>query len=1268
MAGYCRQSASLIQPNEVVKAAPINSEFNCVRDAFVVASGHKHDGTTTEGAYVPIISDSNTYTKACIDTSNAKIRFYVNVSSAAQEQVIIQDGVVIPATDDNIDLGTSSVEFKNAYFDGTVQTDVLTVDENATVTGNLTVNGNTTIGNADSDTVTLTADVASPILPSADDTHDLGAVGSEWRNLYVDGTANIDSLVADTADINAGSIDGTVIGANSAAAGTFSTLTASNTIIGSINGNAATATALQNARTIGGVSFDGTGNINLPGVNATGDQDTSGNAATATALATARTIGGVSFDGTGNINLPGVNATGDQDTSGNAATATALATARTIAGKSFDGTGNITIAATDLSDTDQSLATSDNVQFGTVTANLTGNVTSSGTSGFATITASNTATLSGGLVLSNASISSTAQATTHTVIDNNASAFQFSSTGKAGILKIVSTDSSEGVTMSGTLNVTGNTTIQGDLTVSGTTTTINTTNTVVSDAIIELANGTSGSPSNDAGIVIERGSADNAFMGFDESADKFIVGTGSFTGASTGNLTITTGTLVANLEGNVTATTLGGTLSTAAQPNVTSLGTLTTLTVDDVNINGKVITMTGDTSDTATITAGTNGTLAITTTDAAGANGNITITADGTFEAVGTTITLDSGAGINLETDALSIGNNGNTDVAVTFQGNDNDGVITWMEDEDEFKFSDDILMDSTKKIQFGDTASFIHQSADGTLTIDGEAIIDLNASTRVDVSADLKVGGEVQTAKVAFTDGDDAITIADGGGITANTSLTLASGSTVTAIQNQNNMDANSTSALATQASIKAYVDSVAGSANNVTGLSASGAEINTVAHPSTIASNIGNVTLASQDAVLVYDDSASVPRYVYIDYIDAYGASTTRTLTNKTLTSPIVTGLHLNDSGFTVEGSSSDSNDTTVTFTNPTANRTITFPNATGTVALTSDIPSTALDDIQAGDAAVTLATTSGNITIDAQGSNTDIIFKGTDSSSDITALTIDMSAAGTLISNSGIQAGSYFWSKHDDNIALYAGANFEVHLRHVHNTGLRLSNDGTGTPAVELQLDSADESIGSDGSNLLLKSGGNSITVPAAAGTMAVSGQDITFGVVTATDFNTTSDETLKKNIGEISDALDLVDKLQGVNFTWKANDVEEIGLIAQEVEKVVPKVVSTDSDGIKSIKYGNLVALLIQAIREQKDTIDSWSKKIDDLTGEVRSVKDVQAVEKLGETQQKTAWLEDKYKTLKSDFDDFVAQPEEVNKLNTTLELALKRIEALEKEIM
>lgn len=113
-------------------------------------------------------------------------------------------------------------------------------------------------------------------------------------------------------------------------------------------GNAATATKLKTARRIGGVTFDGTGDINLPGVNQQGNQNTTGNAATATKLQTARNIGGVAFDGTKDISLPGVNQTGNQSTTGNAATATKLQTARTINGIAFDGTRNISLGPADI--------------------------------------------------------------------------------------------------------------------------------------------------------------------------------------------------------------------------------------------------------------------------------------------------------------------------------------------------------------------------------------------------------------------------------------------------------------------------------------------------------------------------------------------------------------------------------------------------------------------------------------------------------------------------------------------------------------------------------------------------------------------------------------------------------------------------------------------------------------------------------------------------------------------------------------------------------
>ena len=112
-----------------------------------------------------------------------------------------------------------------------------------------------------------------------------------------------------------------------------------------ITGNAATATTLETARNIGGVSFNGSSNIDLPGVNSDGNQDTTGNAATATALETARNIGGVSFDGSANIDLPGVNSAGNQNTTGTSAglTGTPSITVNAVNGATGTFSGNVTI-------------------------------------------------------------------------------------------------------------------------------------------------------------------------------------------------------------------------------------------------------------------------------------------------------------------------------------------------------------------------------------------------------------------------------------------------------------------------------------------------------------------------------------------------------------------------------------------------------------------------------------------------------------------------------------------------------------------------------------------------------------------------------------------------------------------------------------------------------------------------------------------------------------------------------------------------------------
>jgi hypothetical protein len=110
---------------------------------------------------------------------------------------------------------------------------------NSITASTLTVNDNSTFGSSNTDTVTFNARINSDFDPATDNAYDLGRTGHEWRNLYITGTANIDSLIADTADINAGTIDNTVIGGTTPLAGTFTDLRFNNTL--SLAGSTGTA-------------------------------------------------------------------------------------------------------------------------------------------------------------------------------------------------------------------------------------------------------------------------------------------------------------------------------------------------------------------------------------------------------------------------------------------------------------------------------------------------------------------------------------------------------------------------------------------------------------------------------------------------------------------------------------------------------------------------------------------------------------------------------------------------------------------------------------------------------------------------------------------------------------------------------------------------------------------------------------------------------------------------------------------------------------------
>jgi len=135
MAGYTRQSS--INDNDTITAAIFNNEYNQLLAAFNNATGHKHDGTAAEGPVIALIGDAGLTTplnKIQIDTGNDTIDFSIDVSGTSTEQFNLQDGAIVPASNNDIDLGTSSLQFKDAFFDGTVTLDGLTIGSATSIT------------------------------------------------------------------------------------------------------------------------------------------------------------------------------------------------------------------------------------------------------------------------------------------------------------------------------------------------------------------------------------------------------------------------------------------------------------------------------------------------------------------------------------------------------------------------------------------------------------------------------------------------------------------------------------------------------------------------------------------------------------------------------------------------------------------------------------------------------------------------------------------------------------------------------------------------------------------------------------------------------------------------------------------------------------------------------------------------------------------------------------------------------------------------------
>ena len=712
---YTRQST--YTDGDVITAAHTNDEFNQLLAAFAASSGHTHDGTAAEGGPVTkLLGNTLTFGAATAGTdititfdgetndgvlkwmededyfefsddiliaSTEKLQFrdtaiYINSSADGQLDLVADTEIQIAATTidmngavdisgnlsvgGNLDVtGTFDLSDSNFTNAGNIQLDSISGDGDTDTS--ITFSGSDVITFANGGTGQVTFNNGS-IVPVTDNDIDLGTSSLEFKDAYFDGTVTTDALVADTADINGGTVDGATIGASSATTVKGTTITATTAFVPGTSDGATLGTSSLEFGDLfladGGVVYLGADqDVTLTHVADTGillnstrqlqfgdsgtyihqsadgvldlvsDTEIEINATTIDingAVVASGEIAAASLDISGNVDIDGTTNLDAVDIDGAVQldatltigaddqgydvilygdTASANLTWDTSADDLiFNGAaglivpdGQLTLGSTAVSATAAEINLIDGGTSRGTTAVASGdgilindagtmrmtnvdtvstyfsshnvggsNIVTTGalnsgsiTSGFGTIDTGSSAITTTGVITGG-----TLEATGDTSSGDNAAIGYTAAeglilTGQGSTNDVTIKNDADTIVMrvpTGTDDVVfaDNVTISGDLTVSGDTTTVSTTNMVVSDNLIELNNGAT-SNSNDSGLVIERGSTgDNAIFMWDESADTFVLGTTTATGSATGNISVTDGALQAgslDISGNI---------------------------------------------------------------------------------------------------------------------------------------------------------------------------------------------------------------------------------------------------------------------------------------------------------------------------------------------------------------------------------------------------------------------------------------------------------------------------------------------------------------------------------------------------------------------------------------------------------------------------------------------------------------------------------------------------------------------------------------------
>ena len=1020
---YTRQSS--FSDGDTITAALFNNEFNQLVNAFAYSTsssstGHQHDGSTAEGGNIHTIGDLDFLNKIVADSTNNRWGIFVEVSSAAVEQIRIQDGAIVPVTDNDIDLGTSSVEFKDAYFDGTVTTDALTVSSTTNLDGAIQVDNTITVGVDDTGyDVKFFGDTASAYMlwdTSADDLVLAGAAGLDVAgDIDVDGTSNLDNT----------DIDGTL-----AVDGTTISL------------DATTSLNIDNSNTSNGITI-GTATSGVP-----------------------ISIGHSTSEVTINDNLT---VTGTLTLGSGAELAEAEL-------EMLDGITAGTVAASKAVVVDSN---KDAASFRNIT--LTGELDA------ATLDISGNADIDGTTNLDAVDIDGATQidATVTVGVDDTGYDVKFfGATSGAYMLWDESADDLKLVGAAG-LTIAGNADIDGTLEADAYTVDGTALNEYIADTVGAMVSSntetnitvTYEDGDNTLDFVIgtlnqdTTGTADNITVSANNSTDEtvypiFVDGATGSQGAESD-----TGLTYNPSSGLLTSTLFAGTLNTAAQGNITSLGTLTTLTVDDITINGSTISDSGDLS----IDVGADLTL-----DAGG--GDIILSDDGTI--VGT---------LSLNSSDFEIRSRV-SDKDLIFKGNDGGSEITAltldMSAAGAATFNDKIVateLDISGNVDIDGTLEADAYTVDGTalatyirdtvgtnmLSSNTESGITVTYDTSNDnidfavdaaqtgitslLATDIKIGEDDQT-KIDFETADEIHFYA------ANAEqVYVADG--IFGPQTDSDVDLGSSAVRWKDA----YVDSL-----TTTGALSVGGNLTVNGTTTTVNSTTvtiddpiftlgGDSTPSSDDnkdrgiefkwhngsaakvGFFGYDDSTSA--FTFIPdasnssevFSGTAGAATFGAITGTTGT---FSGVVDADAGITVDNITIDGTEIDLSSGNLTLD-------VAGEIYLDADDGIVRIRD-DGGDYGM-FQISSSDFIVRSMVQDKDLLFKGNDNGSVITALTLDMSEAGTAQFNHDIEMV--------DNGLLRMGAGGDLILTSDGTNGLIYANNGTLTLDVagDLTLDS-------------------------------------------------------------------------------------------------------------------------------------------------------------------------------------------------------------------